>query len=106
MGADFLLPVKRGDVPEEVAKKVEEHLGSQPNVTIECTGVESSIQTAIYVSWLRSQGSAGGRVSDPSVQQGGRLVVREHVEHLPSLLVLESRRARWFLLGYVLWSSR
>ncbi|KAJ8272252.1 hypothetical protein COCON_G00111110 [Conger conger] len=50
LGADFLLQVKRGETPEEMAKRVEEHLGSQPHITIECTGVESSIQTAIYAT--------------------------------------------------------
>ncbi|KAG5848787.1 sorbitol dehydrogenase isoform X2 [Anguilla anguilla] len=50
LGADFLLQVKRGDTPEELAKKVEGQLGRQPQATIECTGVESSIQTAIYAT--------------------------------------------------------
>ncbi|KAJ8340755.1 hypothetical protein SKAU_G00353880 [Synaphobranchus kaupii] len=50
LGADFPLQVKRGETPEELAKKVEQHLGSQPHATIECTGVESSIQTAIYAT--------------------------------------------------------
>lgn len=48
-GADFQLTVKRGDGPQQLAKSVEDLLGAQPNVTLECTGVESSIQTAIYV---------------------------------------------------------
>ncbi|KAJ8247814.1 hypothetical protein GJAV_G00250820, partial [Gymnothorax javanicus] len=50
LGADFLLQVKRGDVPMELAKRVEENLGRPPQATIECTGVESSIQTAIYAT--------------------------------------------------------
>lgn len=50
LGADFPLTVKRGDGPEELAKRVEGLLGAQPHITIECTGVESSVQTAIYVS--------------------------------------------------------
>lgn len=49
LGADFQLAVKRGDGPQELAKSVEGILGAQPHITIECSGVESSIQTAIYV---------------------------------------------------------
>lgn len=48
LGADFLLPVKKEDTPQELAKKVEEMLGCMPQITIECTGVQSSVQTAIY----------------------------------------------------------
>ncbi|KAM4592251.1 sorbitol dehydrogenase [Odontesthes bonariensis] len=48
LGADFQLTVKRGDGPQQLAKRVEDMLGAQPQITIECTGVESSIQTAIY----------------------------------------------------------
>lgn len=50
LGADFVLPVKREDVPKDMAKRVDGMLGGMPHITIECTGVESSIQTAIYVS--------------------------------------------------------
>lgn len=50
LGADFPQEVKREDTAEQLAKKVEELLGAQPHVTIECTGVQSSVQTAIYVS--------------------------------------------------------
>ncbi|KAG8001584.1 Sorbitol dehydrogenase [Nibea albiflora] len=50
LGADFQLTVKRGDGPQQLAKTVEDMLGTQPQITIECTGVESSIQTAIYAT--------------------------------------------------------
>ncbi|KAJ4946865.1 hypothetical protein JOQ06_008908 [Pogonophryne albipinna] len=50
LGADFQLTVKRGDTPQQLAESVEEKLGAQPHVTIECSGVESSIQTAIYAT--------------------------------------------------------
>ncbi|KAI4829790.1 hypothetical protein CgunFtcFv8_020728 [Champsocephalus gunnari] len=50
LGADFQLTVKRGDAPQQLAESVEEKLGAQPHVTIECSGVESSIQTAIYAT--------------------------------------------------------
>lgn len=49
LGADFQLTVTRDEGAQLLAKKVEETLGAQPHVTIECTGVESCIQTAIYV---------------------------------------------------------
>lgn len=50
LGADFQLTVKRGDGPQQLAKSVEDMLGAQPHITIECTGAESSIQTAIYAT--------------------------------------------------------
>lgn len=52
LGADFQLTVKQGDGPQQLAKRVEGLLGTQPHITIECTGVESSVQTAIYVRVL------------------------------------------------------
>lgn len=52
LGADFQLLVKREDVPKQLAKRVEDMLGAQPHVTIECTGAESCVQTGIYVSVL------------------------------------------------------
>lgn len=53
VGADFTLQVTK-ESPREIANKVESMLGSKPEVTIECTGAESSIQTGIYVSELRA----------------------------------------------------
>ncbi|KAF3686495.1 Sorbitol dehydrogenase [Channa argus] len=50
LGADFQLNVKRGDEPQQLAKSVTDLLGAQPQITIECTGSESSIQTAIYAT--------------------------------------------------------
>lgn len=49
LGADFQLKVTKGVEPKQLAKNVEHLLGVQPHVAIECTGVESSIQTSIYV---------------------------------------------------------
>lgn len=51
LGADFQLTVKKGDGAQQLAKSVEDLLGAQPHITIECTGVESCVQTAIYV-WV------------------------------------------------------
>lgn len=50
VGADFPLAVAREDSAQEVARRVEGMLGNQPHVTIECTGAESSVQTAIYAT--------------------------------------------------------
>ncbi|XP_062381242.1 sorbitol dehydrogenase [Sardina pilchardus] len=50
LGADCPLEVKREDTPEQLAQKVEGLLGAQPHATIECTGVQSSVQTAIYAT--------------------------------------------------------
>lgn len=49
LGADFQLKVAGNLESKQLAKMVEDTLGVQPHVAIECTGVESSIQTAIYV---------------------------------------------------------
>ncbi len=45
-----MLTVKKEDEPKDMVKKVEEVLGCMPQISIECTGVQSSIQTAIYAS--------------------------------------------------------
>ncbi|GAA6073474.1 sorbitol dehydrogenase, partial [Tachysurus ichikawai] len=50
LGADLVFPVKREDTPQEMAKRVSGMLGGMPHITIECSGVESSIQTAIYAT--------------------------------------------------------
>uniref|UniRef100_A0A8C4Z2Z0 Sorbitol dehydrogenase n=1 Tax=Gadus morhua TaxID=8049 RepID=A0A8C4Z2Z0_GADMO len=50
VGADFPLLVTREDSAQDVAQRVAGRLGKQPHVTIECTGAESSIQTAIYAT--------------------------------------------------------
>ncbi|KAK0156330.1 Sorbitol dehydrogenase [Merluccius polli] len=50
LGADFPLVVSREDSAQEVAQRVEGMMGNQPHVTIECTGAESSMQTAIYAT--------------------------------------------------------
>uniref|UniRef100_A0A1A8H6N7 Sorbitol dehydrogenase n=1 Tax=Nothobranchius korthausae TaxID=1143690 RepID=A0A1A8H6N7_9TELE len=50
LGADFQLTVKREDGAQQLAQKVEDMLGARPQITIECTGVESCVQTAIYAT--------------------------------------------------------
>ncbi len=49
MGADHTLLIKTRD-GQEVAKQVEQAMGSLADVTVECSGAESSIQAGIYVS--------------------------------------------------------
>jgi L-iditol 2-dehydrogenase len=49
MGATYTLKVTSKD-PREMAQKVEELMGVQPEITIECSGATPSLQTAIYVS--------------------------------------------------------
>ena len=55
MGADYPLLVNTRD-PQEMAKKIEEAFGEQPDITVECSGAEASINTGIYVSCRRFQG--------------------------------------------------
>lgn len=50
LGADFQLQVKIEDKAKQLAQSVADKLGVQPHVAIECTGAESCVQTAIYVS--------------------------------------------------------
>ena len=42
--------VDRNDSPKETAKKIRDVAGIKLRVALECTGVESSVHTAIYVS--------------------------------------------------------
>lgn len=53
LGADFQVTVSKSDSPQQLAKKVEDLLGVQPQITIECTGAESCLQTAIYVCFQK-----------------------------------------------------
>ena len=48
MGASYTVTVTTRD-GHALAKEIEATLGCQPDNTIECSGVESSIATAIYV---------------------------------------------------------
>ncbi|NP_001086483.1 sorbitol dehydrogenase L homeolog isoform X1 [Xenopus laevis] len=49
LGADFVVQVAT-EPPEVIARKVEELLGTMPEITIECTGAESCIQAGIYAT--------------------------------------------------------
>jgi len=50
LGADYVLKVDTKATGEELAKQVEEKLGVQPDVTIECSEAESSIKLAILAT--------------------------------------------------------
>uniref|UniRef100_A0A8C6S914 Sorbitol dehydrogenase n=1 Tax=Neogobius melanostomus TaxID=47308 RepID=A0A8C6S914_9GOBI len=50
LGADYAVTITKGNAPQALAKNVADMLGAPPQITIECTGVESSIQTAIYAT--------------------------------------------------------
>ncbi|XP_064222078.1 sorbitol dehydrogenase isoform X3 [Aotus nancymaae] len=49
IGADLVLQISK-ESPQEIASKVEGLLGCKPEVTIECTGAEASIQAGIYAT--------------------------------------------------------
>ena len=54
--------IQKGTSPEDVAKMVKEQAGGMVNVALECTGFESSIRTAIFVSHLlQTQASGTGQ---------------------------------------------
>ena len=48
MGADQTVLIESRDA-RAVAKNIVETMATEPDVTIECSGAESSIQSAIYV---------------------------------------------------------
>jgi len=50
LGADHILAVELSREPRSNAEAIVALLGYQPDVTIECSGAESSLQTAVYVS--------------------------------------------------------
>lgn len=47
MGATYVLSADND--PQKFAQQIVETLGTMPNISIECSGAESSIQTTFYV---------------------------------------------------------
>jgi L-iditol 2-dehydrogenase len=45
------IQLERSGTAEGNAERIKEALGMMPRVALECTGFESSIRAAIYVSW-------------------------------------------------------
>ena len=58
MGADHIVQISTRD-SRELSRIIIEQLGCSPDQTIECSGAESSIATAIYVSRSRSSSMDG-----------------------------------------------
>jgi len=50
LGANFTVQIKPGQSAEETAQIIEETLGQQPDITIECSGAESSTKLAILAT--------------------------------------------------------
>lgn len=55
LGADFTIQIKN-ESPKEMAEVVKSALGCMPDITVECSGVQASIQAGIYVSCLSASG--------------------------------------------------
>ena len=49
MGAEHVIKVNTRDA-RKLANQIKDTMGVAPDVAIECTGIESSVATAIYVS--------------------------------------------------------
>ena len=49
IGADHIIKVNTKD-GQKLANEIKDTMGVAPDIAIECTGVESSVATAIYVS--------------------------------------------------------
>ena len=54
-GADHTLQVDSSGSGANYAKKIEELLGTAPDISVECSGAESSIKLAILVSNVGSK---------------------------------------------------
>ena len=50
-GATYAMRVDTKDT-KQMAQKIIDEMGAMPDITIECSGAEASVQTAIYVSEL------------------------------------------------------
>jgi len=51
LGAEYTLTVEPSREPRANANTIAGLIGCQPDVTIECTGAESSLKTAVYVNF-------------------------------------------------------
>jgi len=51
LGAEYTLTIEPSSDPRTNASSIAGLIGRQPDVTIECCGAESSLQTAIYVKF-------------------------------------------------------
>jgi L-iditol 2-dehydrogenase len=44
--------IQRGEDPKDSSARIKDAAQGALKLAMDCTGVESSVQTAIYVSWL------------------------------------------------------
>jgi len=51
LGAEYTLKVEPSSEPHSNAAAIAAMIECQPDVTIECSGAESSLQTAVYVKF-------------------------------------------------------
>lgn len=52
LGADFTMTIESSTEPRANACAISNLLGCHPDVTIECSGAESSLQAAVYVGLM------------------------------------------------------
>ena len=59
LGATYTLKVSGN--PQDIARVIHKTMGAHPRISLECSGAESSLQTAVYVSRV-VEGGGGGAV--------------------------------------------
>lgn len=50
LGATHTLLVKPADKDEDIVKKIHATMGCEPEKTLDCSGLESTVRVAIFVS--------------------------------------------------------
>ena len=68
MGADQVIKVDTKDT-KTLANQIKDAMGVAPDISIECTGVESSVATAIYVSMCMATSHPSCSVARQLVQE-------------------------------------
>ena len=51
LGADYTVTVTGKENPNELADEIEETMGGQPDVTIDCVGTTECVQLAVHVGY-------------------------------------------------------
>ena len=51
LGADYTVTVTGKENPKELDNEIEETMGSQPDVTIDCVGTTDCVQLAVHVCY-------------------------------------------------------
>lgn len=49
LGADYILKTNPSDIDLDIVKKVHQILGCEPTISIDCSGAEQAVRTAIQV---------------------------------------------------------